>query len=72
MQKVVLVNENMTMIFKDTRKCRCLNIQRELVPDRWFDEPVYRDICTDCGCIVDYDAWMSGQESEHKVEEMIR
>jgi len=49
-----------------------LNIQRELVPDRWFDEPVYRDICTDCGCIVDYDAWMSGQESEHKVEEMIR
>ena len=70
-QKVVLVNEAIQVVFKDTRRCRCTKIQQEFYPDA-TGNIMYRDVCVDCGIVIEFDAWTLGQEEGHQVERMIK
>lgn len=68
--KVVLVNSSISVIFKDTRICKCTNVQRELIGE-WKNEPVYRDVCMDCKVVIDENAYNQEVEMENKLEESL-
>ena len=71
MQKVILVDEHFNIVFKDSRRCKCGNVQEEMYPTPDGDIR-FRLVCMDCGVVIDPEGWRGGEEVEHKVEEMIR
>lgn len=69
MHKVILVDTAITVRFKDTRRCLCMNVQRTMV-GMAHGEVIYRDVCTACNCAIDYDAWMEAQGCEIDMKEV--
>ncbi len=61
MQKVIVVNEHMTIIFKDTRICKCTNRQSEMFLE---GQPRYIDRCMDCHIVLDHGAWRNKYAEE--------
>lgn len=53
-QKVILVDESINVVFKDTRICKCGNVQREMLGE-FAGEICYRDVCMDCKQVIKYD-----------------
>lgn len=70
LQKVILVDQAIQVRFKDTRICKCTNVQREVVGES-YGEPVYRDVCMDCKTIIDEDSYMRALDVEDKIEETV-
>ena len=56
MQKVGVIDEHQSLIFKDTRICHCMNIQEVLFTTPKNDI-IYKDICTSCGVEINHDGW---------------
>lgn len=69
MHKVILVDSGIAIRFKDTRICKCPNVQMEMVGME-KGNMVYRNTCTTCGVVIDYDAWMSDKGVEIDVKEI--
>jgi hypothetical protein len=65
MQKVGVLDEHMSLIFKDTRICKCSNIQTELFVTPKNDIE-YKDVCVNCKVVINHDAWELGLVEEHK------
>lgn len=68
MQKVILVDSKINVRFKDTRICKCLNVQQEMVGME-SGNIVYRNTCVSCGVVIDPDAWMTNIGVEVNLEE---
>ena len=62
-QKVVVVDEHINVVFTDRRICKCSNIQQELAWD-FFSEPCFRDVCMDCRQVIDWDRVLKVEEYE--------
>lgn len=67
LQKIVLVDAAISVRFKDTRICKCTNVQREMVGE-WKGEMVYRDVCIDCNLIIDDAAYNKELEVNEHIE----
>lgn len=61
MHKVIVVNEALTIIFKDIRICKCTNVQKELSPSGGI---VYVERCMDCGIVIDHLGYLRHKPSE--------
>lgn len=70
LQKVILVDQKISVRFKDTRICKCTNVQREMIGE-WKGEPVYRDVCMDCKVVIDEDALIE-HFADSKLEESLQ
>lgn len=53
MQKVVVVDESLSIVFKNTRRCHCTNIQREIDG---------KEYCMECRIEINHRGWMSADE----------
>lgn len=64
MYKIAIIDMKLKIIFTDTRRCRCTNVQMELGVEDDFVER-----CMDCGLVLNYDGWKRGVALEAPVEE---
>lgn len=66
MQKVILVDREINVRFKDTRICKCMNVQKEFFVSG--GEPMEVNKCMGCGVVINYDGWMSDVDMDEQLE----
>lgn len=64
MQKVIVVNDALEIIYKQERKCKCTNVQVTMLNDSSLV-----DKCCDCGLVINYEGWRRNLPVEAPVEE---
>lgn len=67
MQKVIVVDSKLKIVFRDTRRCKCTNVQEELSPS--CDMILQR--CMDCGLVMDHKGFwrVQGGRGKNRVKE---